>query len=130
MDWLGSLLVTASLMRASYAIVEATTHGWISREVLAVGALAGVLMAAFLALEATIQNPIMPLHILRLTSARPETAAHRGIRALRSSGCRPLWRRHGRVARILWESLGPHEAGALDRNDGDVVALGAGLEPR
>ena len=29
-DWLGSLLVTASLMSAIYAIVEATNHGWIS----------------------------------------------------------------------------------------------------
>src|SRR4051812_7866780 len=28
-DWLGSVLVTASLMGAIYAIVEATTHGWV-----------------------------------------------------------------------------------------------------
>src|SRR5438045_7088431 len=28
-DWLGSLLVTASLMSGIYAIVEATAHGWI-----------------------------------------------------------------------------------------------------
>src|SRR5947209_3557788 len=65
-DWLGSLLVTASLMSAIYAIVGATTHGWLSAEVLGVGALALVLMAAFLALEARIENPIMPLRILRL----------------------------------------------------------------
>jgi EmrB/QacA subfamily drug resistance transporter len=65
-DWLGSLLVTASLMSAIYAIVEATTHGWISAQVLGVGGLAVVLMAAFLALEARIENPIMPLRILRL----------------------------------------------------------------
>jgi EmrB/QacA subfamily drug resistance transporter len=65
-DWLGSLLVTTSLMSAIYAIVEATNHGWMSSNVLAFGALAGVLMAAFLALEARIENPIMPLHILRL----------------------------------------------------------------
>jgi EmrB/QacA subfamily drug resistance transporter len=65
-DWLGSLLVTASLMSAIYAIVEATSHGWTSLQVLGVGGLAVVLMAAFLALEARIQNPIMPLRILRL----------------------------------------------------------------
>jgi EmrB/QacA subfamily drug resistance transporter len=65
-DWLGSLLVTASLMSAIYAIVEATTHGWISSRVLGFGGLAAVLMTAFLALEARIQNPIMPLRILRL----------------------------------------------------------------
>jgi EmrB/QacA subfamily drug resistance transporter len=65
-DWLGSLLVTASLMSAIYAIVSATTHGWTSAHVLGMGALAAVLMAAFLALEARIANPIMPLRILRV----------------------------------------------------------------
>jgi EmrB/QacA subfamily drug resistance transporter len=65
-DWLGSLLVTLSLMSAIYAIVQATTHGWVSAPVLGFGALAAVLMAAFIALEARIENPIMPLRILRL----------------------------------------------------------------
>jgi EmrB/QacA subfamily drug resistance transporter len=65
-DWLGSLLVTASLMSAIYAIVEATGRGWTSLQVLGFGALAAVLMAAFFALEARIQNPIMPLRILRV----------------------------------------------------------------
>jgi EmrB/QacA subfamily drug resistance transporter len=65
-DWLGSLLVTASLMGAIYAIVGATTHGWVSPHVLGVGAIAAALMAAFLALEARIDNPIMPLRVLRL----------------------------------------------------------------
>src|SRR5204862_5688104 len=64
-DWLGSLLVTASLMSAIYAIVSATTHGWTSSRVLDMGVLAALLMAAFLALEARIRNPIMPLRILR-----------------------------------------------------------------
>jgi EmrB/QacA subfamily drug resistance transporter len=65
-DWVGSLLVTASLMSAIYAIVAATNHGWTSAQVLGMGALAAVLMAAFIALEARIQNPIMPLRILRV----------------------------------------------------------------
>jgi MFS family permease len=65
-DWIGSLLVTASLMSAIYAIVEATAHGWISSQVLGFGGLAAVLMAIFLAFEARIENPIMPLRILRL----------------------------------------------------------------
>ena len=65
-DWVGSVLVTASLMSAIYAIIEATSHGWLSPQVLGFGGLAGVLMAAFLALEARIENPIMPLRILRL----------------------------------------------------------------
>jgi EmrB/QacA subfamily drug resistance transporter len=65
-DWLGSLLVTASLMTAIYAIVEATSHGWGSADVLGFGALAAVLMTAFLVLESRIENPIMPLRVLRL----------------------------------------------------------------
>ena len=65
-DWLGSLLVTASLMAAIYAIVQATGHGWGSSDVLGFGALAAALMAAFLALESRIENPIMPLRIFQL----------------------------------------------------------------
>ncbi|MGZ4191303.1 MAG: MFS transporter [Solirubrobacteraceae bacterium] len=65
-DWLGSALVTMSLMTAVYAIVQATSHGWGSSQVLGFGALAAVLMAAFLILESRIANPIMPLRILRL----------------------------------------------------------------
>jgi len=65
-DWLGSLLVTASLMTGVYAIVQATADGWGSSTVLGFGALAIALMTAFLALEARLENPIMPLRILRL----------------------------------------------------------------
>ena len=65
-DWLGSLLVTASLMAGIYAIVQTTTHGWLSATVLGIGAVAALLMAAFIALEARIANPIMPLRVLRL----------------------------------------------------------------
>jgi EmrB/QacA subfamily drug resistance transporter len=64
-DWAGSVLVTASLMAAIYAIVGATTHGWLSLHVVGIGAVAAVLMAAFALLEARIDNPIMPLRILR-----------------------------------------------------------------
>jgi len=65
-DWIGSLLVTGSLMAAIYAIVEATGRGWISPPVLGFGGLAAVLMAAFLRLQARLENPIMPPRILRL----------------------------------------------------------------
>src|SRR5947209_10756745 len=65
-DWFGSLLVTASLMSAIYAIIEATSHAWLSSQVLGFAGLAAALMAAFLALEARIPNPILPLRILRL----------------------------------------------------------------
>ena len=65
-DWIGSLLVTASLMSAIYAIVETTTHGWTSSLVLGFGGLAAALLAAFIVLETRIENPILPLRILRL----------------------------------------------------------------
>jgi EmrB/QacA subfamily drug resistance transporter len=65
-DWLGSLLVTASLMSGIYSIIQVTTHGWLSGPVLEFGALAALLMAAFVFLEARIENPILPLRILRL----------------------------------------------------------------
>ena len=65
-DWLGSTLVTTSLMSAVYAIVQATGHGWASTPVLGFGALAATLMAAFITVEARIRNPIMPLGILRV----------------------------------------------------------------
>jgi EmrB/QacA subfamily drug resistance transporter len=65
-DWIGSLLVTGSLMSGIYAIVQATAHAWTSSQVLGFGALAALLMVAFLAVEARIANPIMPLRILSL----------------------------------------------------------------
>jgi EmrB/QacA subfamily drug resistance transporter len=63
-DYAGSLLVSSSLMLAVYAIVSATAHGWGSTQVLGFGALAAVLMVAFVAVEARVKNPIMPLRIL------------------------------------------------------------------
>jgi EmrB/QacA subfamily drug resistance transporter len=65
-DWLGSALVTVALMSGVYAIVNATGHGWGSAHVLVPAGAAAVLLAAFLALESRIENPIMPLRILRL----------------------------------------------------------------
>jgi EmrB/QacA subfamily drug resistance transporter len=65
-DWVGSLLVTSSLMSAIYAIVQASGHGWASSSVFGFGGLSAALMAAFLAVEARIENPIMPLRVLRV----------------------------------------------------------------
>jgi MFS family permease len=81
-DWLGSVLVTVSLMTAVYAIVQATSHGWGSPQVLGFGALAVGLMGAFLAVESRIKNPIMPLRILRLRGLIGSSA----VRALLVTG--------------------------------------------
>jgi MFS family permease len=53
-------------MSGIYAIVEATSYGWTSSHVLGFAGLGALLMAAFVALEARIRNPIMPLRILRV----------------------------------------------------------------
>ncbi len=65
-DWLGSLLVTGSLMSAIYAIVQTTGHGWLSAQVIGFGGLALALMAAFLTNQVRVANPIIPLRMFRL----------------------------------------------------------------
>jgi EmrB/QacA subfamily drug resistance transporter len=67
-DWIGSVLVTVSLMTAVYAIVQATGHGWGSSQVLGFGAIAIALMGTFVVVESRTANPIMPLRILRVRS--------------------------------------------------------------
>jgi EmrB/QacA subfamily drug resistance transporter len=65
-DWVGSVLVTAAVMVAIYAIVTASTYGWRSAHTLAFLGLAVALLAAFGILESRLSNPIMPLRILKL----------------------------------------------------------------
>jgi EmrB/QacA subfamily drug resistance transporter len=64
-DWLGSVLVTLAIGAAVYAIVEATSHGWGSVQVIGPGAVAVAMLGGFMTLESRIANPIMPLGILR-----------------------------------------------------------------
>jgi len=65
-DWLGSVLVTASVMVVIYAIVTASTYGWGSAHTLGFIGLSIALGVAFLVLESRIAKPIMPLRILKL----------------------------------------------------------------
>jgi EmrB/QacA subfamily drug resistance transporter len=65
-DWVGSVLVTASVMVAIYAMVTSSTYGWGSAHTLGFFGMAVALMAAFLILESRISRPIMPLRILKL----------------------------------------------------------------
>jgi EmrB/QacA subfamily drug resistance transporter len=62
----GSVLVTAALMLGVYAIVKSADYGWGSAQTLGVGGGAVALLAAFVALEARLRNPIFPLGILRV----------------------------------------------------------------
>ncbi|HEY1651711.1 MAG TPA: MFS transporter [Acidimicrobiales bacterium] len=65
-DWLGSVLVTLSVMVFIYAIITAATDGWGSAHTLLCLGIGIVLFVAFMALESRVANPIMPLRILRL----------------------------------------------------------------
>jgi EmrB/QacA subfamily drug resistance transporter len=65
-DWFGSVLITLATMAGAFAIVKSSEYGITSARTLGVGGGALVLLAAFLWLESRLENPIMPLRILRL----------------------------------------------------------------
>jgi EmrB/QacA subfamily drug resistance transporter len=67
-DVVGSVLVTAAMVLGVYAIVTAAEYGWASAHTIGFGGTAVALLASFLALEARLENPIMPLRILRIRS--------------------------------------------------------------
>ncbi len=66
LDVFGAITVTASLMTAVYAIVNGNQAGWSSTQTLGLLALAGVLLAVFIAIEARVESPLMPLSLFRL----------------------------------------------------------------
>ncbi|MDT4984206.1 MAG: hypothetical protein QOF95_1696 [Pseudonocardiales bacterium] len=62
----GAALVTAALVLGVYTIVDpAANDGWTAGRTLMLGAVTLVLLAAFVAREATARNPLMPLRIFR-----------------------------------------------------------------
>jgi len=65
-DVLGSILITLATMFGAFAIVKSSEYGLTSARTLGAGGASLVLLGAFLALEARVSNPIMPLRILRL----------------------------------------------------------------
>jgi len=81
-DVAGSLLVSAAMVVGIYAIVTAAEMGWTSVHTLGLGAAAIALLSAFFVVEARIENPILPLRILRLRSLTGASAA----RALVATG--------------------------------------------
>jgi len=66
LDIAGAVTVTASLMLAVYAIVNGNQEGWTSGQTLGMLAGAVVLLAVFLAIEARVSAPLMPLGIFRI----------------------------------------------------------------
>src|SRR5580692_204498 len=65
-DWVGSVLVTASVMVAIYGMVTAASDGWASAHTLGLLGLAVVLMVVFIVVESRLSNPIVPLRIVKL----------------------------------------------------------------
>jgi EmrB/QacA subfamily drug resistance transporter len=64
-DLLGAVLVTAALMLGVYTILEAGDYGWASLHTLGLGAVAVVLLTAFIVRQARAASPLVPLRIFR-----------------------------------------------------------------
>jgi EmrB/QacA subfamily drug resistance transporter len=64
-DLPGAALVTSALMLGVYTILEAGNHGWGSLHTLGLGAVSLALLSAFVARQARIPNPLMPLRLFR-----------------------------------------------------------------
>jgi EmrB/QacA subfamily drug resistance transporter len=81
-DTTGAALVTGSLMLGVYTILEAGDQGWGSAHTLGLGAIAVGLLAAFIARQARVANPLVPLRVFR---SRNLTGAN-AVQALFVSG--------------------------------------------
>ena len=66
LDVAGAVTVTAALMLAVYAIVNGNEVGWTSGQTVGLLAVAAVLMAVFVAIEARVRAPLMPLGLFKL----------------------------------------------------------------
>jgi MFS family permease len=64
----GAITVTLALMLAVYAIVNGNEAGWRSAQTVGLLAAAAVLLAVFLAIEARVASPLMPLRMFRVRS--------------------------------------------------------------
>ncbi len=61
----GAMLITSGLMLGVYTILEVGVQGWGSMQTLALGGVSIALLAAFIARQARIPNPLMPLRLFR-----------------------------------------------------------------
>ena len=61
----GAVLLMAGLMLGVYTILQVSSHGWTATRTLVLGAIAAALLMAFLARQARIANPLMPLRLFR-----------------------------------------------------------------
>jgi EmrB/QacA subfamily drug resistance transporter len=66
LDVVGAVTVTASLMLAVYAIVNGNEVGWTSLRTLGLLGASAALLGLFLAIEARVRSPLVPLSLFRL----------------------------------------------------------------
>jgi len=66
LDVWGAVTVTASLIIAVYAIVNANEKGWTSLQTLGLLALASAIFGAFLVIEVVVDSPLVPLTLFKL----------------------------------------------------------------
>lgn len=65
LDWAGAASITLSLMLAVYAVVNGNEAGWTSTQTIGLLVTAVVLLGLFIAIEAHIAQPLMPLSLFR-----------------------------------------------------------------
>ena len=68
LDVAGAITVTLSLMLAVYGVVNGNEAGWRSAQTLGLLGTAVALLAIFIAIEARVKHPLMPLGLFRLRS--------------------------------------------------------------
>jgi EmrB/QacA subfamily drug resistance transporter len=64
-DLPGALLLTGGLMLGVYSILEVGQEGWGSTRTFGLGVVSLALLAAFVARQARVENPLMPLRLFR-----------------------------------------------------------------
>jgi EmrB/QacA subfamily drug resistance transporter len=78
LDVTGAVLVTAALLLAVYAVVNASQVGWLSGRTVGVLGGSAVLLAVFGVVETRVSSPLMPLRVFRV----PNLAAANAIGVL------------------------------------------------
>jgi EmrB/QacA subfamily drug resistance transporter len=66
LDVAGAVTVTVALMLAVYAVVNGNDAGWASVQTIGMLTTAALLLAAFLAIQARVRDPLMPLRLFGL----------------------------------------------------------------
>lgn len=79
LDWAGATTITSALLLAVYAVVNGNEAGWLSARTLGLLGAALALLGLFLAIEARVARPLMPLGLL----------AHRNLATANAAGV--LW---------------------------------------